>query len=336
MNKNIKWLLLLLAIFGLVYAIIKLKPLDKLKAEKSDFSIQDTSVVGKIFIADTKNNKVLLTKNANGVWMLNQQEFADVNKINLLLQTLHDVRMRNPITSTEHNTIMKEFALAGIKCEVYDEEDDLIKTIYVGQNTLDQSGTYMMLEGSTTPFVAHIQGFIGYLTPRFEVNAIKWRSKLVFNFAATEIEKIEVSYPQEPDNSFVLDNSDKKSPKLFTLSNQFLPADTGYLKFYLASFKELYCEAYDNLLTTAQHDSIYKTEPYCLIKVGLANKTENVLKVHIKGLNRRTKSRYTEQGQAINFDTEQFYGFLNGNKNLMYIQYFNFGRVLKTAKDFVR
>ena len=106
MNKNIRLLLLLTLVFAAIYFIVVNKPWSTFKAARKDFSISDTASITKIFIADKRNHKVVLQRNAEGEWMVNNTWPADVQKINLVKATLHDVEVRNPLTEAEYNSMV--------------------------------------------------------------------------------------------------------------------------------------------------------------------------------------------------------------------------------------
>lgn len=332
MSKQIKILLVLMVAAAAVYFLVVRKPWKSYNGDGTDFAIADTGAITKIFLADPRGGKVLLTKQADGLWLADNAVAADMTKVNLVLQTMYDIKMRNPLSTNEFNTVIKELTAAGIKVEFY-EGDDLLKTIYVGQMTLDQSGTFMMIDGAEAPFVTHIPGFVGYLTPRFPTNPVKWKSKLIFDTKFDELAKVTVTYPITPAESFSLDNS-AATPVLKDASGNVVQADANFLKYYAGSFTQLYAEAYDDNFTAAEHDSIFKSDAYCLIKVeNKAGKTQE-LKLHIKGIDLKTKSRYDDQGKELTFDTDKYFAFVNGDKNMVYIQNYSFGRVIKKLSDF--
>ena len=135
MSKQIKILLVLIVAAAAVYFLVVRKPWKSYTGNGTDFAIADTGTITKIFLADPRGGKVLLTKQADGSWLVDNNVAADVTKINLLMQTMHDIKMRNPLATNEFNTVIKELTAAGIKVEFY-EDNDLLKTIYVGQMTI--------------------------------------------------------------------------------------------------------------------------------------------------------------------------------------------------------
>lgn len=332
MNKQIKVLLILVLVAVAIYFVFVRKPWRSIGGDETAFDIKDTAAVTRIFLADVREGKVLLTRGTAGSWMVDDKFAVDERKVNLLLQTMHDVKMRNPISQAEYNTVIRELTASGIKAEFY-SGDDMVKTIYVGQATGDQSGTYMMIEGASTPYVVHIPGFVGYLTPRFPTNPVKWKSKLVFDVPETDVKTITVQYPITPEESFLIDNSGA-APVMKTMEGANVVADANFLKYYVASFKQLFGEAYDDAYTATAQDSIFRSDAFCRIVVSTKSGKEQSVQLHIKGLDKRTKQRYDEQGNPLPFDTEKYYGFANGDKNMMYIQQYNFGRVLRKRSEF--
>lgn len=333
MSKQLKIILLLLGLaLGIYFAFIR-KPWKSFSGDGTDFSIMDTGAVTKLFLADARGNKVLLAKQPNLKWLVDNQVEADERKVNLLLQTLFEMKMRNPISKNEYNTVIKEFASDGIKVECY-QGDELIKTIIVGQATNDQLGTYMMIQGSETPYVVHIPGFIGYLTPRFPTTPIKWKNKLVFDVEASQIKSVQVAYPGSPNESFFIEQASAITVK--NHHGQLVPCDNKFVSYYLASFTKLYAESYDDTYTTVQHDSISKTPIFCTVKITDTNGKVHELKLHKKSIDARTKMRYTEAGEELSEDTEKYFGFMDGSTSMMHIQYYSFGRILRKLSEFPR
>jgi hypothetical protein len=331
MNRSIRILLIVVATLAAVYFIFLSKPWSTLKGELKDFAIADTGSITKFFMADKRGNSVTISKNENGVWMVNNSIEADVTKVNLLLATMHDVTVRNPIPETAFNPIIASMATEAIKVEFY-EKDDLIKTVYVGSSTPDQTGTYMMLEGSSTPFVTHIQGFVGYLTPRFFPYAVKWKGRKVFDTPLDQVASVKIKYFDQPAQSFELKNN---PIRLLNGEGQNIPmADEKFAKFYLSGFQNLYFEGYDESLMGAKSDSIKKLKPFCFIELTNTNGTKTTLQVTFKNVGDHTKILYDENGKLLQNDTEKYYAFINDEKDVVYIQQYNFGRLFKTLHDF--
>lgn len=334
MSKQVKILFILVIVALAVYFLYTSKPWSSVKGgDETAFAIEDTGAVTKVFMADGRGTNTLLEKQADGHWMVDKQFTADERKVNLMLQTIHDVKLRNPVGQGEFNNVLKSFTASGVKVEFY-SGDELTKTLYVGQMTSDQGGTYMMLEGASAPYVTHIPGFVGYLTPRFLTEPVKWRSRLIFNSQAEEIARLSVTYPLSPEHSFSIDHSGAAPVVKDGKGNTVNIADSNFLKYYLSGFTQLYGEGYDEIYNRQQQDSIAQTDAYCIINLQTRSGKEQVLTLHIKGLERSTKDRYDEKGNLLKYDTEKYYAFINKDPNMMYVQQFNFGRVLRHLDEF--
>lgn len=332
MNKNIKILIVIVTVLGLAFWLISRKPWSTLKGELKDFAIKDTASITKIFLAERQGNQVLLTRSESGIWMVNNTYKADPVKINLLLATMHDVSVRNPLGEKEHNTVVASLATASIKAEFY-TSDGLLKTIYVGSGSADQTGTFMLIEGSTVPYITHIKGFVGYLTPRFYPFAIKWRSKEVFTIPEEKLNSVKVVYPQQPELSFEILNG----PAIQVKDNNGKLMDginVSFAKYYLACFSNLFIEGFDDEMPSAANDSIRNTQPFCIITAKHHGQEETKLTLLYKPVDKRTKLMYDNEGNLLPRDTEKYFAYINNDTAIAYAQQFVFGKVLKTVGDF--
>lgn len=331
MSKSTKILIIIVAILAAVYFIFLTRPWSTLKPELKDFAIKDTARITKFFLADKRGNAVTIAKNEKGIWMVDNTYEADVTKVNLLLATMHDVTIRNPIPEAAYNNVIAKMATEGVKVEFY-EGDENVKTLYVGTPTPDQMGTYMMIDGSSTPFVTHIQGFVGYLSSRFFPYAMKWKGRKLFDTPLEEVASVKITYPKQPANSFEL----KNTPVTLTdgTGKNVPVADEKFAKFYLSGFQNLYFEGYDEALSGFKADSIKQLTPYCIIELTKTNGAKTRLQVNNKRVDEHTKIQYNEEGKILSSDTEKYYAFINDEKEVAYIQHYNFGRLFKTLHDF--
>ncbi len=333
MKKKIIVLLVVVVGALVAYLLIARKPWSTLNSDLKDFAIEDTASVTKFFLADKRGHSVSVAKNKDGIWMVNDQFEADITKVNLLLATMHDVVVRNPVPEAAFNTVVGTLATEGVKAEFY-VNDKLSKTMYVGPGTPDQAGTFMMIEGADAPFVTQIQGFVGYLTPRFYPYAIKWKGKKVFDVAMENIASVKVSYPQQPDQSFELNNN---GSIILTAAGKEIPLrDMNFAKFYLSSFTNLYFEGYDENMAAEKADSIRKSTPFCVVNLTQKNGMVTNLNVHYKEVGDHTKILYGADGKLLPYDTEKYFAFINDEKDIVYIQQYNFGKIFKTLSDFTQ
>ncbi len=338
MIRNTKILAALLLALGLSYWLISKKPWRTSIRAVGDFAIEDTSLVSKIFMANKTGEKVLLERNANNTWIVNGKILADEVKIKLLLSTFHDMQIQKPIPPSMHNTAMGILASRGIKTEIY-HGDILLKTIYVGSETPEQTGTFMLLEGDDEAYVIHIPGFVGYLTPRFFMTEIKWRNKLIFDIAPENIAEIQISYPKNEKESFTfLKEPFTKQSTILNYNGDLVQADTLKVKMLLYSFNQKYAEGFydDSTFTKLERDSVLSLVPYCMIRVKQTNGIEQNIALYNKLVGEKTKDRYDENGKELVIDPEKYYAKLTDIEQMASVQDYVFRRILVKASDLLK
>jgi hypothetical protein len=249
------------------------------RREQTDFAIKDTASVGKIFIADTYGNTILLERD-NGPWMVNGRYKAREDAAKLLLETFRNIYVQRPVAKESQEQVNRIMAGSTKKVEIYDRDGKIIKTWYVGYGTMDKKGTYMLLETpdkgkSSAPFIMDMRGFTGMLDTRFFTNLSEWRSTVVMNYPTLGFREIEVSYPGQEASGFRIVYGGGNDIKLFAPGSDtpFVGYDTITVKDYLLNFKLASFENYNTLLTPAQEDSVKSLLPYQIIHLTDANGT---------------------------------------------------------------
>ena len=97
MKKNRVTLIITLILLLAAVILVITNSYTTLKKDVSDFSVQDTALVTKIFLADKNNNEVTLTRSAGGTWLVNGKYTAQEAKISSFLKTLKDLEVRSPV-----------------------------------------------------------------------------------------------------------------------------------------------------------------------------------------------------------------------------------------------
>lgn len=335
MNRNLKILLLLFALLLFGYWLLEKKPWTKNNSTADSFAVKDTGAITRIFLANKKGARITLDRQSNNQWLVNNSFVADDIKVNLLLSTLHDMQIKMPVPPSMHNTAIGILASNSVKTEIYTGEE-LIKTIYVGSETPDKTGTFMIQEGETEASIIHIPGFVGFLTPRFFLAPIKWRSKLLFNLEPSAIQSVNIEYPQNPEASFTfMQPYYSQSKSLLNKDGAAMPADTQRVKLWIHSFKDLYVEGYyeDSTFTPAERDSLYQLTPYLQMHVKEVNGKEHHIVLYNKPVGKDTKDRYEADGTARNIDPEKFYARINEIPQIASVQEYALRRILLKAQD---
>lgn len=227
---------------------------------EASFAVRDTSNITKIFIVNKAGKRNTLTKIGPARWLINDKYEAHQGIVQTLLETIRNVEVQRPIGKNEQETIVKDLAANHNKVEIY-LENRLFKTYYVGGHTLDQTGTYMLLEGASKPYVTHIPNFEGFLNVRYQIDEKIWRTPKIIPFPSNEIQQISIAYPKAEKENFTI----SKSGIDFLLNNS--KVDQGKILFYIKQFDNFFVENYLWNASQGFKDTISQEIPFCEISI---------------------------------------------------------------------
>ncbi len=305
--------------------------------ELRDFALADTASVDKIFLADKTGKQVTLVRKDDGTWTVNEKYPARQDAINTLLNTIKALSVREPVGTKAKENIVKQLITGSIKCEIY-VNGEMERLYYVGSETPDMLGTYMLLadaatgENSSEPFIMEIKGFNGYLTTRYSPDEREWRDKSAFHYYVPDVRSVKVEHAGEPENSFIVTQSANMVYGLQTTTGQPLPFDTTAVRQFLSYFIRLGFIEFAN--NDPQKDSVIETSPAHIITVQDAAGQKNVVKLYLKPGDGvlGTDTLPTDQ----RYDVDNMYATVNDGKDFVIVQYFVFGKLLQTPEYFSR
>lgn len=325
MKKNLIGLLILLMLAGAAYFVYQQRGIGTLKPAMHDFAVKDTASISRIFLADKYGRKVLLIKKNSTTWEMEDGQKVRKDLMDVLLKTIYSVDMKAPVAQSAHNNIVKLMAGKSVKVELYAGEDR-VKTYYVGDATNDNMGTYMLLEGSSTPFICHIPGFIGYLTPRYAADPLVWRDTEVFANRLPQIAELVVEYNEYPNKSFKVNRSKDGKYSFATINppQQIVHFDTVELMRYLLNYDNIRFEQ-AQAYPPAQTDSIVNS--HWLFRIKLTEPSGNVRSVTTHRIIADPED-VDDKGIPLEWDPDQMHVILNGNtKEVVLAQYYSFDRL---------
>ena len=233
--------------------------------ENNYFKVSNSAAVTKLFLADRGGNTATVTRNADQTWTVNGKYLARQEAIDLLLETLREMRVRFSVTANTRPLVFRELASSGIKIEVY-EGSNKIRAFYVGGGTPDQEGTYMIKEGEDIPYVTHIANWTGILTPRFLTLVDDWRDRAMLRVSPDDLAEISVEYPAQRAASFRLTNKNgvyAVQPFYVSTTPLDKPVVQAAAKAYMLGLENLQAETFCN--HHPKYDSIVGRVPFATI-----------------------------------------------------------------------
>ncbi len=306
------------------------------------FSVEDTASISKITIQDRNGNVALLERKPSSVdWTINKKYAVRKDVIKLLLECFHDIRVRGNVPTKMRDNMMSVMASSGKEVKIYGKNNELLKTYFVGPNTQDHMGTIMLLETpedgrSEDPYITHIEGFTGFLNPRFFIDEMEWRSTEVFYYPNNDIAEVEMLHMTDPSSSFKLSYLGNNKLKLERYLNgaltPFAKLDTALAFDLLKRMKKVHLETYNTMLKPEAADSIKNITPTFVLRVKNNAGAITSLNLYLKKAKEMTPDA---TGQLTPFDPEYFWAKTDANE-LGLAQFFVFEPLLQPASFYGR
>lgn len=296
-------------------------------AENYDFAIKDTAAIQKIVISDKSPKQVTLSRRGNR-WLLDGEYPVRKDAMEVLLETLYRMEMRNFLPQRMIPTVEKNLAVYGKRVEIY-KNGSLDKTLIVGLPTGDEMGTYMKLEDGDAPYAVHIPGFNGFLNTRFIVDSHLWRSRELVSISPRNIKELSVIFPDSLGQSFILKVFSPDSLFFLRAADNKVMTEASQAKgrLLLSAMKKL---SYEGEIIPS--DPIYSRRDSLLASTP-------VFKVQVKDIDGKKQSfsgyKIKAAPETIDFDDPQtFYdpdrlhGFINEDRMVL-LQYYGLRKIIR-------
>lgn len=266
MNRKLLLVLIVLLLGGVAWWLKERSAPSTLSQPLSDFAVQDTARVDRIFIADPTGKSIDL-KRADGYWTLNDVFVARQYDVDLLLKTFRRVEVKSPVPKKAQDAALRTMGASSKRVEIYQGGNKPAKVWIVGHGTKDNFGTYVVLElpdkgRSSAPFILGMSGFTGVLNSRFRTDLDSWRSTTIWSYPDLyELAQVKVDLPRGPGSPYRIEHLDDGRVRMLDGNGGALPTDTGFVKMTLQTFKHLSYEIIDRRLKAGSRDSLLATPP---------------------------------------------------------------------------
>jgi molybdopterin/thiamine biosynthesis adenylyltransferase len=352
-KRNLLILLIVVVLIGLIALVVAMRG-SKDATFDQDFHVEDIENITKIFLADKENNHVLLQRvadadtNSDTTWTVDEIYPASKGMIKLLLETLHDMRIRQQVNKNAVPQAIKLLSANSTKCEVYQTRylidwfngklrlfprEKLTVTYFVGQETQDMMACFMYRKGDKVPYIIHIPGFRGYLTPRFVADPMSWRSHTIVHWDITHLQSVELDIPATPEESYKVSRQGDGFvfQKAGTIIDNF---DTARVAQMLSCFQNLNFDEYASRVPNSNMDSSFNAGPRAILHITNTEGTTREVTTYIK-YNNPTDSLVMRNDELYEmFDLNRLYAIID-KKDTVLIQYFVFDNILQPASFYL-
>ena len=301
-----------------------------IRSELSDFAFVDTASISRVILKDESGETIDLKRIKGREWSVNDDYLARPDAVEILLTTMKRLSVKTPISQTAMQSTLKNMIANHVVVEIFTGGQEPVKSYYVGGANQSHTGTNMMMRSSSRPFVVHIEGFHGFLTPRFFTNQLEWRSREIFGYKVEDIASLEISYREKPAHSFQVINNgggDIHVSKGVQYENE-ASFDTLLLNGYLSNYKMIHYESYEETKTDDFIDSVKQSTPLFTINL---NTEEDSRIVH--GYRKPIRDGYDLEGNPVKYDQDRLYIWVDSN-DLFVCQYAIFDKLTKDVYFF--
>jgi hypothetical protein len=332
MKKNYIYIIILVVLGVIVYFTVIKDQLGSYSKKDTAFAVRDTTEIGKIILSDLKGDTIVLNHKSN-TWIINDQYTARPDAVSNLLRTMSQLEVKVPVAKSMHNTVIKDISGRRTKVEVYNTAGKKIKGYYVGDNSDELNGNFMLMEGSQHAFVVNIPGFEGFISTVFFTDETDWRSREVFAYSPDQIKQIDLIYSDTKDSSFSIVRTDQKFELISSKKNP-QAANPEIIQYYLKQFKLLNVENF--ILEPYKKDSLLAIQPVCILRVTDMKGESKSINIYYRPVTYRSKMQFTYEDKPIEFDLDKFYGIYNNDRDLAIVQNYVFGKLFVGPEYFYR
>lgn len=307
------------------------------------FRLKTPSRVTKVLIAP--NNKKLdyiMLYKENGKWMVKNSKMTEAADTHAVRELIHWVMTRtevkNPVSDAAKDNVTRDMALNGIKAVFYEGEDE-IKEIYVGSATPDQEGTYMYHKSQDRPSVVQISGFRGYLTPYFNLEFDAWRSTIILDATAENIQSVKTIWPGNQQAGFEVRRQGENIELVDGTGKIIKDLPESRLMAYFERFSGIsreYGETAGINRKPEFRDSILKSTPYCILSVTEKGNKITTLKFFRIGISNESYAPITRDGQMPDYETDLYWVQVSEKPELWMIQGVVINSRLKTLSQLIQ
>ena len=352
--KKRNWIIILSVVAIGVVALVIARSGSKTSTFPQDYHIEDIDAVTKIFIADKQDNHVLLERVADSTrdtqWTVDGTYPANQAMVDLVLSTLHEMRIRQQVNRNAIPNVVKLLSARAVKVEVYRKEyfinwfDGKVRlfphekkvTYFVGHETQDMMACHMFRKGDKVPYIIHIPGFRGYLTPRFVASPTLWRSHAIVHWNIQRIGRVELDLPAAPQESFAVVRNGKGFDMELTQNHALLPGfDTARVAQMLSCFANLNFDEFASVVPNTEKDTSFAAGPAAILRITDTGGTTREVKTYRKYNNPDDMRAMPDTSLYNVFDLDRLYAIID-NKDTVLIQYYVFDNILQSASHFFK
>ena len=338
MKKLLPYLIILLLLGGGVSYFVYYYSPSTLEKKESQFAVRKIESITRLILTDIKGGKLTLTRGKDRKWVVNGKYDINEEAEGLLFTAIQKMETQYPVPTNAQPIVLRDMSKERTKCEIYTGDDKPSLVYYVGGATADGTGTYVITEidgqMAHRPYVVHIPGMEAYLSSRYRTDEEYWRSRWVFRDNDVTIQSVSVYYNQEKQKSFTISKAGAKDSFVIANSDGIVGEQPKqrFIHQYLEFFSGLSLEAFEN--NNPIKDTIFRSEPFCTVSMKRSDNTQTKVEMFYMPISDQSRVQFDDNGRKLLYDVEHYYLGMNDRKDLGLVQYYVWGKALRSYSEF--
>jgi hypothetical protein len=289
---------------------------------EKNFAIDDTSIVTKIKYV--YKGEVLELNRSKSIWVVNHKYPAKPQLISITLKFLQQFNVISAVPKESIPMAIEALNERSLQVTIESDKKTLTQYRFCEIDTAP-SKAYIIMEGSSKPYIANITGFEIPLFTLFSTSEKMWRDRKVFATAVEDMMMVGLAYPQEPDKSFAISriNDSLQIKQGDEISKNVSKEASQHF------FTNVYNLNADNIgveRLNVKYNDIKNKIPFAELVVKNTENRLETLKVY----------QIPDKNDPSKNDPDNLLGVVGNDTSLVLVKYVEFDPLLKLKGDFVK
>lgn len=324
--KSLKYLIILLSLLLIVALALVLKNhKSTIPATFQKVAVPNTGEISLITITSGADQIILARE--NGDWRLNNAFKAKKEAIDLLLNMLQRLEVAAPVPRRYQAIAAKKLVNQGRFVQIH-AGNHLLRSFYIAYDTSEILRTIYLKKGSKIPFILKLKGYsLSNISLLFSPQVRFWRDNILFNYKPSDISAIQVDYPMNPSQSFIISIRSENRPELVKTSTgqSIKNADNEDTRHYLYYFSGVEYQLPDT-------DSLPLTDDDLLFaEIRITDVSDTTIHVRLYRKALKTSSDDTQK-----YDLYRCFGRINEENEIISVKYVDIDPILRELDDFLK
>jgi len=293
-----------------------------------EFAVTDTSSITSITLGN--DSTMIKLSRTNMGWMLNDNIKTRDDAIKALLTVITRINAGVPVSKIVHDSLTSSLESNGTKVNIYSGEN-VVKSYTIGTTKTLNLGAIGKLKRSRIAFTIQIPGFRGDVSSLFVLDPDYWKSNRLFIADISQIARIDVETPNNPEKSFSVSLDEKGIHlKASYFDSNIEKFDTARLANFIICLTDLSFEKLLGKSSTEERAAIVMSQPDQIFTITLTNNIKLALKTYPIPVD-----EYRDEfGRTVKFDLNRLYISFNNDAIIAIANYTAFDPVLKDISSF--